>query len=335
MQRVYLVIILGFVGLVVAMQLLKPDPIKDLLNSFNPEQKAKAIFALDDPKKEEWHFFPSTMFNREGLSIKEMNPSQKKLAHSVLKSLLSKSGYEKTIEIMELENVLRSFGQDTVMRDPEKYFISFYGDPMTDELWSMSFEGHHISLNFTISGEEVMASPRFFGANPAMIPEGPRKGERTLATEEDLGFDLINSMDSQQLEKAIFQEESFKEIVSGNLPEVNPMKPVGIKYSELNMDQQKQLIRIIDQYLSNMPGKVAIERRLKVMAEDLADLRFGWVGAKSLGVAHYYRIQAKTFLIEFDNSQNNANHIHTVWRDFEEDFGRDLIREHMARSHSH
>lgn len=335
MKRVYLVIILGFVGLVVAMQLLKPDPIKDLLNSFNPEQKAKAIFDLDDPKKEEWHFFPSTMFNREGLSIKEMNPSQKKLAHSVLKSLLSKSGYEKTVEIMELENVLRSFGQDTVMRDPEKYFISFYGDPMTDELWSMSFEGHHISLNFTISGEEVVASPRFFGANPAMIPEGPRKGERTLATEEDLGFDLINSMDSQQLEKAIFQEESFKDIVSGNLPEVNPMKPVGIKYSELNTDQQKQLIRIIDQYLSNMPGKLAIERRLKVMAEDLADLRFGWVGAKSLGVAHYYRIQAKTFLIEFDNSQNNANHIHTVWRDFEEDFGRDLIREHMARSHSH
>ncbi|WP_425636701.1 DUF3500 domain-containing protein [Algoriphagus yeomjeoni] len=335
MKRVYLVIILGFVGLIVAMQLLKHDPVKDLLSSLSPEQKGKAIFALDDPKKQDWHFFPSTMFNREGLPLKEMNAKQKKLAHSVLKSMLSKSGYEKTLEIMELENVLRSMGQDTVMRDPGKYFMSFYGDPINEDLWSMSFEGHHLSLNFTVSGEKVVASPRFFGANPAMIPEGPRKGDRTLATEEDLGFELINALDASQQQKAIFQTESFKDIVSGNLPEIDPMKPVGINYSELKPDQQKQLIGIIDLYLSNMPSKIASERRQKVMDEDLSDLYFGWVGAKALGSAHYYRIQAKTFLIEFDNSQNNSNHIHTVWRDFESDFGRDLIREHMAKAHSH
>lgn len=335
MKKVYALIVLGLLGVVVAMQLLKPDPIKDLLNSFNPEQKAKAIYALDDPKKVDWHFFPSTMFVREGVPIKEMNSTQRTLVHSVLKSLLSKSGYEKTLEIMELENVLRSFGEDSVMRDSEKYFISFYGDPMTDDLWSMSFEGHHISLNFTISGDEVVASPRFFGANPAMIPKGPREGERTLAVEEDLGFELINSMDAQQLQKAIFREESFKDIVTLNLPEISPMKPVGIRYSELNPEQQKMVIQLIDQYLSNMPSKIANARRKQVMAEDLSDLYFGWVGAKALGAAHYYRIQAKSFLIEFDNSQNNANHIHTVWRDFEGDFGRDLIREHLEHAHPH
>ena len=335
MKKVYLVIILGFVGLVVAMQGLKPDPVNHLLSSLSPDQKAKAIYALADPKKLDWHYFPSTMFNREGLPIKEMNAAQKKLAHAVLKSMLSKSGYEKTLEIMELENVLRSFGQDTVMRDPEKYFMSFYGDPMSDNLWSMSYEGHHLSLNFTVSGDEVIASPRFIGANPAMIPEKPRKGDRTLATEEDLGFALINSLDASQQQKAIFQTESFKDIVSGNLPEIDPMKLVGINYSDLNAAQQKQLIEIIDLYLSTMPSKIASERRQKVMDEDLSDLYFGRVGAKALGSAHYYRIQAKTFLIEFDNSQNNANHIHTVWRDFEGEFGRDLIREHMAKAHSH
>ncbi len=335
MKKVYTLIVLALLGLVVATQLLKPEPIIELLNSFNPEQKAKAMFAMNDPKKEDWHFFPSTMFEREGVPIKEMNSKQRALVHSVLKSFLSKSGYEKTLEIMELENVLRSFGQDSVMRDSEKYFISFYGSPMTDDIWSMSFEGHHISLNFTISGDEIVASPRFFGANPAMIPEGPRKGDRTLAKEEDLGFGLINSMDSQQQEKAIFQQESFKDIVSLNLPEIRPMKPVGIRYSELNPDQQKLLMRLIDQYLSNIPSKIADARREKLMAEDLSDLYFGWVGAKSLGAAHYYRIQAKTFLIEFDNSQNNANHIHTVWRDFDGDFGRDLIKEHYAQSHTH
>lgn len=335
MKKVYFLIVIGLLGVVVAMQLLNPEPIKELINSFNAEQKTKAIYSLDDPKKTDWHFFPSTMFEREGIPIIEMNPKQKEHLHSVLKTFLSKSGYEKTLEIMELENVLRSFGQDSVTRDPEKYFISFYGNPMIDDLWSMSFEGHHISLNFTVSGDEVVASPRFLGANPAMIPEGPRKGDRTLDEEEDLGFDLINSMDSQQQEKAIFQEESFKDIVSFNLPEISPMKPQGIRYTELNQDQQKQLMRIIDEYLSNMPSKIASARREKVMSEELSDLYFGWVGAKSLGAAHYYRIQAKTFLIEFDNSQNNANHIHTVWRDFEGDFGRDLIREHYAKSHTH
>jgi hypothetical protein len=335
MKKVYLLIVLGLLGVLVATQLLQPEPVKDLVNSFDAEQKAKAIYALDDPKKIDWHFFPSTMFQREGVPIKEMSASQKLLAHSVLKSLLSKSGYEKTLQIMELENVLRSFGEDSVVRDPEKYFISFYGDPLKDDLYSMSFEGHHISLNFTIDGDEVVASPRFFGANPAMIKEGPRKGDRTLAVEEDLGFALINSMDLEQLDKAIFQEESFKDIVSLNLPEINPMNPVGIRYTELTTAQQMQVIQIIDQYLSNMPSKIASARRKQVMEEDLSDIYFGWVGAKALGSAHYYRIQSNSFLIEFDNSQNNANHIHTVWRDFEDDFGRDLIREHYARAHAH
>lgn len=314
---------------------MKPDPVGDFISSLNPEQKDKALLALDDPKKEDWHFFPSTMFEREGIPLKELNSEQKEKLHSLLQSVLSKSGYEKTLEVIELENVLKELSGDSVMRDSEKYFTTFYGNPMTDDLWSMSFEGHHISLNFTVSGDEVIASPRFWGANPAMIPDGPRKGERTLAIEEDLGFALINSMDEDQLKKAVFQEKSFRDIVTLNLPKISPLEPVGVSYNEMSPDQQKKLIKLINQYIDTMPSKTAKARRKQLLAEDLSSLYFGWVGAKELGAAHYYRVQGKTFLIEFDNSQNNANHIHTVWRDFDGDFGRDLIKEHYEESHSH
>lgn len=319
----------------VAFQLMKPDPVGDFLSSLDSAQKAKAVLQADDPRKEDWHFFPSTMFEREGVSLDELTTDQKEKLHSLLQSVLSKGGYEKTLEIIELENVLRGFSGDSVMRNPEKYFTTFYGNPTTDPVWSMSFEGHHISLNFTMSGDEVIASPRFFGANPARIPKGPREGDRTLATEEDLGFDMINSMDEEQLAKTVFREESYKDIVSLNLPKISPMEPVGIRYSDLNSKQQKMLIKLIDQYISTMPSKEANKRRKQVMQEDLTDLHFGWVGAKQLGAAHYYRIQGKTFLIEFDNSQNNANHIHTVWRDFTKDFGRDLLSEHYFEAEHH
>ena len=335
MKTLYSLLVFCFIIALVAVKFMKPDPAGDFISSLNADQKNKAVLALDDPKKEDWHFFPSTMFEREGIALKELNSEQKKKLHSLLQSVLSKSGYEKTIEVIELENVLKELGGDPVMRDAEKYFTTFYGNPMTDDLWSMSFEGHHISLNFTVSGDEVIASPRFWGANPAMIPEGPRKGERTLAMEEDLGFDLINSMDEDQLKKAIFQEKSFRDIVTLNLPKISPLEPVGVSYNEMNSDQQKKLIKLINQYIDTMPSKTAKARRKQLLAEDLSSLYFGWVGAKELGSAHYYRVQGKTFLIEFDNSQNNANHIHTVWRDFDGDFGRDLINEHYKESHSH
>jgi len=323
-----------FIG-IVTFQIIKEDPVIDFLNSLNARQRAKAVLDLDDPKKEDWHFFPSTMFVREGISIEELNSEQRDNLHELLQSMLSKSGYETTMEIIELENVLRTLSGDTIMRNPEKYFTTFYGNPISDDIWSMSFEGHHISLNLTVSGEEIIASPRFFGANPARIPSGAREGDRTLDVEEDMGFGLLNSMDKAQLEKTIFRKEPYREIVSQNLPKITPMDPVGISYSELNTAQQKMLIELIDQYISVMPENVAKKRREKVMLEDLNDLHFGWVGANQLGAAHYFRIQGKTFLIEFDNSQNNANHIHTVWRDFDGDFGRDLIHEHLQTSPHH
>ncbi|WP_296700436.1 DUF3500 domain-containing protein [Algoriphagus sp.] len=305
------------------------------LDSMSQDQKDKTMFPFDDLTKTKWHYVPSSMFPRAGISLAELNDSQHNLFQKLLQSSLSETGFEKANRIIDLENVLREISGDTVMRDPGKYFIAFYGNPKKDSLWAWSFEGHHISLNFTILNNVQSIAPRFFGANPAIIPSGPRKGERTLENEEEFGFQLINSLNQEQKAKAIFQESSINEIVTRNSIDVNPLSPVGIRFDELNSNQQKVFLNLLDEYLNTMPKELASARLKNIQNEELGEIRFGWAGATQIGEGHYYRVQGKSFLIEFDNTQTNANHIHTVWRDFDGDFGKDLIKEHYMNSDHH
>lgn len=315
-----------------AFQKTDPDLASQFLASLNEEQRAKAQLPFDDLSREDWHFLPGAMWPRAGVQLHELDDNQKSLIFKLLQASLSEAGYDKTLKIIDLENVLAEMEGNTDFRDPEKYSIVFYGDPK-GKLWAWSFEGHHISYQFTMADGKVSMTPRFMGANPAEIRTGERKGERTLAAEEDFGYSLVNSMSEEQRGKAIFQQNSFLEIVTSVSVEVSPLKPVGIKMSELGKEQQAILLDLIDEYLSAMPTELAEKRMENLQSEEFADIRFGWAGSTERGKAHYYRVQGKTFLIEFDNSQNNANHIHTVWRDFDGDFGRDIIREHYQHSH--
>ncbi|MEN2283484.1 DUF3500 domain-containing protein [Algoriphagus sp. SE2] len=314
---------------------LKDNSATNFLDSLSQNQKEKAMYPFDDLTKTKWHYLPSTMFQRAGISLAELNDSQTELFQELLQSSLSETGYQKANRIIDLENVLRALSGDTIMRDPGKYYIAFYGNPVKDSLWAWSFEGHHISLNFTVLNDTVAIAPRFFGANPAIIPSGPRKGEKTLENEEELGLQLINSLNQDQKSKAIFRESSPFEIATANSIEVNPLSPVGIKFNELNNDQQKTFLKLIDEYIKTIPEDLAKERMTNIQKEELGEIRFGWAGATIIGEGHYYRIQGKSFLIEFDNTQTNANHIHTVWRDFDGDFGKDLIKEHYMNSEHH
>ncbi|MDN3203948.1 DUF3500 domain-containing protein [Algoriphagus sediminis] len=335
-MKKYSIIILGFVSILcIVFFSFRDKPVESFLNSLSETQKAKALLDFNHEAKTEWHFFPGTMYEREGLVFSDLSEDQREKLFALLQSYLSKSGLEKTKAIMGLEAVLREFSGDSVLRNPENYHLAFYGDPLNDDVWAWSFEGHHVSLNYTIAGDKVTATPRFFGSNPARIPSGPREGERVLKEEEDLGFALINSMSEEQLEKAIFREESYREIVTINKSVVDPLDPVGLSFEELNSKQQDALIKIIDLYLSALPNKLNQERRKVIQDEGFDHIHFGWVGAKELGSAHYYRVQGLSFLIEFDNSQNGANHVHTVWRDFEGDFGRDILVEHYLNSPHH
>ncbi|MDU8887162.1 DUF3500 domain-containing protein [Yeosuana sp. MJ-SS3] len=328
MKNITLAIFILFISYAFALNSKSSNPALDFLNSLSIEQKEKALLPFGHITRQEWHFLPGAMWPRAGIHLFELDQNQIALLFDLLKNNLSETGYDKTMKIIDLENVLAEMSGDTDFRDPEKYSIAFYGNPEKDNAWAWSFEGHHVSLNFTIVNGKVTIAPRFMGASPAIIQEGHRKGEKTLGQEEGLGLILINSLSDEQVQKAIFQKESFFDIVTSNATEVGPLSKVGIKISDLNDKQQNILWDLLDEYLSTMPTELAEQRMENLKTEELNDIRFGWAGSTQLGKPHYYRIQGKTFLVEFDNTQSNANHIHLVWRDFDGDFGRDLIAEH-------
>lgn len=333
-NKTTIALIISLSLLVAAFTYTFKDPAVDFLESLDQEQLKKAQMPFDDQSRDFWHFLPGEMWKRKGVWLKDLNQQQKELVFVLLQEHLSETGFKKILDIIDLENVLVEMGQEKNFRDPDKYFVAIYGDPSKDKLWAWSFEGHHISLNFTVYDKKVSITPRFIGANPATIPLGKRKGERPLEKEEDMAFQLLNSLDSNQRIKAIFSSRPYFEIVTSNATEVGPLRPVGIKYSELKKSQQEHLIDLIKVYMSAMPEVIAKKRMAEIEKENLSEIRFGWAGATDYGQGHYYRIQGQSFLIEFDNTINNANHIHTVWRDFDGDFGRDVIKEHyLEKSH--
>jgi hypothetical protein len=306
----------------------------DFLASLRPEQRQRAVFRFEDAERINWHFVPR---QRRGLPLKEMSPAQQELARRILRTALSQSGYLKATTIIELEVVLREMGQNPRVRDPELYFFSVFGNPGPDAPWGVRAEGHHLSLNFTVVGDSLVATaPAFMGANPAEVRVGSRAGLRPLAAEEDLARALIHALDANQRAAAVIANVTPRDIVTGAAARVEPLSPIGIRVTELRADQAQLLVRLIDEYLGRMAGPLAERRRAALEQTDFGQVAFAWAGSLDRGRPHYYRIQGPSFLIEYDNTQNNANHIHTVWRDFDGDFGRDLLRDHYRDGpHSH
>ena len=308
----------------------------EFLNSLQEEQKKKVVFPFDEINRYNWHFVPATMSPRDGLSMKDLDDGQKEKLNELLHAFLSDKGYDKTKGIMSLEYVLKVLEPTNDNRIPENYFIGIYGDPSHDKVLGWKFGGHHIALNFTIVDDKIAFAPFFFGANPGTVRQGPQKGYRALKDEEDYGFELVNMLDQQHKEKAIFTLTAFADNVTTNVPQVSPLEDVGIMAKELTVEQKIVLNKLIATYLNAMPKKIAALRQSRIVKENFDGIRFGWGGSTKIGEPHYYRVQGKSFLIEFDNTQNEANHIHTVWRDFNGgDYGLDLIKEHYQKNEHH
>jgi hypothetical protein len=236
--------------------------------------------------------------------------------------------------------VLREIEMTGFLRDPGKYTVSVFGAPSTVAPWGWRFEGHHLSLNFTLIGDTVAVdTPLFMGANPAEVQAGPKKGLRVLKEEEDRGWALLASLDAAQKRVAVISDRTYGDITSGTGAEVAPPEPAGLAASAMRPDQQKLLERLLDAWLDSMPSDLAQARRARVFEGGIDKLRFAWAGSTSRGKPFYFRVQGPRFLLEFDASQDSGNHLHTVWRDFDGDFGRDLLREHYQTSrgtaHSH
>jgi len=330
------------------------------LDGLRPEQRPPATFDFaNDVERRDWAYFPR---GHKGLPLAQMDQKQQKLAHALITSSLSLPAYAKVAAIMALESVLNLLEERRLdaARDPGRYFISVFGEPDQD-VWGWRLEGHHVCLNYTLAGEQIAGTPLFLGANPAEVRHGETPVARPCGEEEDAARDLLFSLDAEQRRLAIICEAAPPDIVLMNAPAVpraalpgeagaNPfvkalfagMKreqqqalrfdraaPLGIAASQMTDSQRQLLDRLIDVYIDRLPAPLAVLERTGAGGP----MHFAWAGEERPRLPHYYRLQGGSFLVEYDNTQDGANHVHAVWRDAERDFGEDLLRQHLARAH--
>jgi Protein of unknown function (DUF3500) len=297
---------------------------KAFVETLSDDQRSQAMMAYDVPQRTDWHYIPKP--TRKGLQVKEMDDAQRMAAFQLLNRALSTVGYEKARKVMQLENILHELEKgrsSRMVRDPERYYFTLFGEPSAEDRWGLSVEGHHLSLNFVVDHNKVISStPTFYGANPGilMADYGPgfKKGLRVLAKEEQLAFDLLNSLSTEQRTTAIVADKAPNDVRNAgkSSPPLSP--PAGLPARGMTPKQVAILRALIDVYAHNLPADVAQERLSTIEKDGIDGITFAWAGADKPGAGHDYRVQGKSFLIEFNNTQpdsagNLANHIHSVW----------------------
>lgn len=308
------------------------------LNSLDADQRKKALYDFNNSERYSWHFVP--LSDRKGIMLGDLNEAQQKDAFTLLKMYLSDSAFAQTQEIIQLENVLKEIENrqaDDHYRDPLKYAFIFFNLPADKAAWGWRFEGHHISFSFsTINNRMVSGTPGFLGSNPAVVLSGPQKGKEVLKNETQLGFDLIGSLSAEQQAQAIVSKDVPADIFTSNSRKALLQDERGILYSGLNKKQQKIFIQLLSVYVNRYTKNFADDMMQEIEKADLNKLRFAWIGEPEhiFGKPYYYRILGPTIIIEYDNTQNNANHIHTVVRDLNHDFGGDELLQHYESDHA-
>lgn len=304
---------------------------KQFLATLAPAQKAIAALPFTSDERENFRYTPRS---RAGLSLQQMTVPQRKAAMELLTSAMSETGMLKATQIMSLESVLAEMEKDPVKRDSELYFVAIFGTPGDSKGWGWRFEGHHLSVNITlVDGKGISVTPSFMGANPAQVREGPKAGLRVLAAEEDLARALTLTLLEAGKKEVIFSDKAPAEILSFENRKATALDPVGVLSSDLTGIQRSALLTLLSEYTGRFRPEFSATDMAKIKAAGIENIRFGWAGGTKPGVAYYYRVQGPTFLMECANTQNKANHVHATWRDFNGDFGRDLLGEHFSGGH--
>jgi hypothetical protein len=295
--------------------------------SLSPAQRARASFPFGGAERTRWHWTVPTSVPRNGVPLGQMSTRQRRVALALLRASTSRAGYGKALDIMSLQGVLQRM--TTGINDPfdaDRYFVSVFGRP-GDRAWGWRLEGHHLSRNFTIVGDTLVTEPFFLGAWPTRAGSAYRtivRGERAMRREEDAAREIVLSVDGQLRRRVVFSSESLTDHVTQNAVRVTPLEPVGILARDLPSAAQRRVFEIVRTYIANHPPATARRVLDRVERAGMARIRFGWAGSLRPARSHYYRLQGPTFLLEFDNSRNSGTHIHSVWRDFERDYGRHL-----------
>ena len=308
------------------------------LGSLGEELRDRATVAFEDAQRTHWHYVPNS--DREGITLRQMNDEQRRLAHELLRASLSAAGYQKADTIMELESILKELENGGPRRDPLLFYWTVYDEPGAEGKWGLSVEGHHLSLNFVVvDGELVGATPAFFGANPAVVAAEKGDGDadpeisvRPLGEEETLAYDLLGALSEEQRSRAVVAEESPRDMRQAPEAQAVVSEPEGLPVSEMEQGQRDILRKLIETYVNNVPQEFARPYLKQVVEEDFDRLHFAWFGGTEPNEPHSYRVQGRKLLLVFFNTQHGpeghpANHAHSVWRTIDGDFQPVLKRE--------
>ncbi len=312
------------------------EAISGLLAQLNTEKNKSAAFDFDWDERLDWHYIPKP---RQGVPRGQMTTEELGASDALMASALSEAGYEKAQSIVRHEAILRRVeeqeGISQHVRETGRYFFSIFGTPGDADPWGWRVEGHHLSVNYTVAeGRVVSATPSFFGANPAEVMDGTEKGLRILKDEEDLGRAFFLGLDDDQRHTATVFADAPADIITRADRKIDVGDPIGLPAAAMNGDQRESLMALIRLYVDRKPADVAGEAFNKIESSGFDQVRFGWAGRTERGQGHYYRVQGPGFLLEYDNTQNEANHIHAVWRDAEGDFGYDALADHYSKHHT-
>ncbi|MGZ5494272.1 MAG: DUF3500 domain-containing protein, partial [Thermoanaerobaculia bacterium] len=315
--------------LAVAVGVAQPD-LRDVLRDRALRLRAtvpRAQLPFASAERFNWHYVPRP---RRGVPLRDLTSDQKTSLDQLLRAGLSDDGFTKVKGVIELESILgRVEGSD--FRDPGQYFFTLFGDPASAS-WGWRFEGHHLSLNYTVTPTEIRTTPEFFGANPARVSSGPRAGWRLLHDEEDLGRQLVSNFSADQRKRAILSARAPADLITAADRQVRLQRFEGLPASVMSAPQRDLLMRLAHTYVGNTAGVIAEREMERIRQAGIDHLYFAWAGGTQPGQPHYYRVHGPTILIELDNTQDGANHIHSVWRTPGGDFGEDLLRKHYAES---
>lgn len=317
------------------------------LDSLDASRRDAVMFAFGDRERYRWNYRPDGLewegetIWHEGLRLVNMTTAQQLAALTLLETGLSTHGAAKAGAIMALERNLRETEQVSprfaphAVRDPELYAFAIFGEPGGAEPWAWRCGGHHLGVHFTIVDRELVApTPLFFGANPAEVRHGPDAGLRTLPEEEERARKLLRRLAPERKHRAIVSTVAPRDILTDAHRLVDPaVVPLGLRFDAMSSDEREGLLALVRLYVGRTNDETATAGWQRIESAGLEQIMFAWAGSEVPGKGHYYAIHGPTFLIEYDNTQDGANHIHSVWRDFDGDWGEDLLARHYRESH--
>ena len=318
---------------------MSTDSLRQAAASFvaalDPAGRTAALAPFDTPDRREWTYLPGP---RAGVAVEDLDETAREHLDALLDATLSASGAERTRQVMELDDVLRGLERDRgkggwERRSSGRYWVRVLGDPAGD-VWAWHLGGHHVAIHATVVGDVLASSPCFLGANPAVVPGGPHAGLQVLREEEALARDLLGSLGLDQLRTAVVAATAPSDIATRHDPVADlSLVPAGLAHADLDTAQRRRLEALVRCYVDRAREDVATERWRTLVDEGLGAVTFAWAGTAAPGEPHYYAVKGESFLVEYDNTQDDANHAHTVWRDLRRDWGEDLLARHHARDH--